>query len=103
MKREAHCLSFAKKCLRNPLTEGMFPENPLNDYDIRQGEKYKVNFARTESYKKSSVPYCQRLLNKHNMIEEERKRMRREEARAGGREADAREGRTRHHEREEGV
>ena len=39
--------------------------------NIRQSEKYVVNFARTENYRKTSVPYCQRLLNKHNMMEDE--------------------------------
>ena len=73
--------------------------------DIRQSEKYVVNFARTENYRRSSVPYCQRLLNKHNRMEEECRRMRREESRRMRREeatARGREGGTRHQEREEG-
>ena len=105
VRREARCLSFARKCLRTPLAQSMFPENPAHVMDIRQSEKYVVNFARTENYRKSSVPYCQRLLNKHNRMEEDRRRMRREESRRMRREeatAGGREGGTRHQEREEG-
>ena len=85
IRREARCLSFAKRCRKNPLTAGMFPQNPEQVYDVqrtgRRTEKYRVNFARTENYRQSTVPYCQRLLNQHNFMEEERRRMRREEAR----------------------
>ena len=36
---------------------------------IRQWEPFKVNFARTKSYKKSTIPTCQRLLNEHFLLE----------------------------------
>ena len=32
--------------------------------DTRNKEKYVVNIARTERYKKSAIPFMQRLLNK---------------------------------------
>ena len=32
---------------------------------MRDREKFKVNFARTQQYQNSAIPYCQRLLNKH--------------------------------------
>jgi len=43
----------------------MFPQNitETSKYDLRHREKYSVNFARTSSYKNSTIPYCQRLLN----------------------------------------
>ena len=41
----------------------MFPPNHENNLNIRTREKYQVNFAHTESYRKSAVPYCQTLLN----------------------------------------
>ena len=46
----------------------MFPENQNleNDIDIRNREHFKVNFARTNAYKNSAVPFCQRLLNDHH-------------------------------------
>ena len=33
--------------------------------EVRNRESFEVNFARTESYRKSAIPYCQRILNKH--------------------------------------
>ena len=38
-------------------------KNPEADYNLRNPERYVVNAAHTESYKNSTVPYCQRLLN----------------------------------------
>ena len=47
----------------NPQTKDMFPLNRHSSQDIRNTEKYLVNFAHTENYLNSAVPYCQRLLN----------------------------------------
>ena len=46
----------------------MFPTNPNLDIDndTRNREQNKVNFARTNAYKNSAVPFCQRLLNDHH-------------------------------------
>ena len=57
-RREERCFSFAKKCLSHPRHSKMFPRNPAG-----YKEKFVVNFARTETYKKSSVPFMQRMLN----------------------------------------
>ena len=78
-RRESRCLSFAKRCLKNPLTADMFPLNPEHGNAVRKSEKYIVNFAHTENYRQSTVPYCQRLLNQHDIEEEERRRRRRRE------------------------
>ena len=59
-RREDRCLSFAKKCIKHPRHSTMFPLNPP-----RSKERFTVNFARTEAYKKSAIPYMQRLLNKN--------------------------------------
>ena len=56
-RREKRLLSFSLKCLKTDFTKAMFP---LND-DKR--ETFYVNFARTEQYKKSTIPQCQRALN----------------------------------------
>ena len=85
-RRKIRCLSFAKRCLKNPHTKQMFPLNPENNLNIRQPEKYSVNFARTENYLNSAVPYCQRLLNDDHRQEQERRRMRKEQAGHQGRE-----------------
>ena len=40
-------------------------KNVTHGHQVRSSEKYKVNFARTSRYMQSTIPYCQRLLNKH--------------------------------------
>ena len=62
-RREERCMSFAKRCLKHPVHSRLFPLNPWNPHYIRDSEKFKVNFAKTETYKKSAIPYIQRLLN----------------------------------------
>jgi hypothetical protein len=63
VRRQNRCLAFAKSSLKYPVGALMFPQNQEHDQDIRNPERFKVNFAHTESYRKSAVPYCQRLLN----------------------------------------
>ena len=62
-RRRDRCLVWAKRCLKNPTMKDMFPLNPSIDYDVRARERYTVNFANTECYRDSTIPYCQRLLN----------------------------------------
>ena len=62
-RREDRCQDFAKKCLKNPRLSHLFPLNPVAAHEIRNREKFQVNFAKTETYKKSSIPYLQRKLN----------------------------------------
>ena len=85
-RRTIRCLSFAKRCLKNPHTKHMFQLNPEHHVNIRQPEKYSVNFAQTENYRNSAVPYCQRLLNEDYRQEQERMRERKEQAGCQGRE-----------------
>ena len=80
-RRESRCLSFVKRCLSNPQTQDMFLLNLESSHDLRQPEKYVVNFAHTENYRNSAVPFCQRLLNEDHRQEEERRRKRKEQAR----------------------
>ena len=63
-RREHLCLKFAKKCLVNEKTENIFPlTKKQHNMETRKEEKFKVNFAKTERYRKSSIPYMQRLMN----------------------------------------
>ena len=63
-RREKRCLDFALKSSKHPRMCRMFPRNEVDhEHSIRKPETFKVNFARTEKYKKSAIPYCQRLLN----------------------------------------
>ena len=84
-RRETRCLAFAKRCLLNPQTKDMFPLNEQGPLNIRNTEKYIVNFARTENYKNSAVPYCQRLLNEDYRRTEDRARMREQARTTAGR------------------
>ena len=82
-RRENRCLAFAKRCLSNPQTKDMFPLTTQGPQHLRNPEKFVVNRARTENYRKSAVPYCQRLLNLDHCQNEERLRERRERGRTG--------------------
>ena len=65
-RREARCLDFALKCLKHKKNSRLFPLNQdFPAYKVRGLKKFEVNFARTSAYMKSTIPYCQRLLNKH--------------------------------------
>ena len=68
-RRERRCLKFALNCARHPTNSQMFPRNPshgIKDMEVRKRETFAVNFARTESYRRSAIPYCQRVLNKYH-------------------------------------
>ena len=73
VRREDRCLAFAKHFLKNPQVAKMFPQNTSGSLDLRNTERYVVNKARTENYRKSAVPYCQRLLNQEHKQQEERR------------------------------
>ena len=62
-RRTQRCLDFAKKSTKHLKNERMFPKNEQQNHNVRNSEKYKVNLARTSRYLKSTIPYCQHLLN----------------------------------------
>ena len=64
-RRLKRCLDFSLKCLNNSKMQKMFPRNPNFSERVRHSELFFVNFASTNTYKKSAIPFCQRLLNKH--------------------------------------
>ena len=63
-RREEKCLAFSLKCIKHPQLKRLFPYNE-NEHSLRNSDKFKVNFAYTENYRKSTIPYCQTMLNKH--------------------------------------
>ena len=72
-RRQKLCLKFAKKCLNNDKVRGLFPkEVKKHTMKVRKTKKYKKCFARTERYKKSTIPYMVDLLNNED---EEKKQM----------------------------
>ena len=64
-RRESRCLNFALKCVKHPLNSRLFPLQQTLVNDLRQTAKFVVNFAKTGTYQKSTIPYCQMLLNEH--------------------------------------
>ena len=65
-RREQLCLHFAQKCLKNPKTKTMFPENSkIHSMNTRKHETFMVQHANTERLKNSSIIYMQNLLNDH--------------------------------------
>ena len=64
-RREKLSLKFAKQCLGHEKLKGLFPRHErIHNMDKRNLEKYIVNNAKTERYRKSAIPSMQRLLNK---------------------------------------
>ena len=67
-RRQDRCLDFARKCLRHPKNTRLFPLKQIPEaaqHDIRNREIFEVNFAAKNTYMKSAIPFCQRLLNDH--------------------------------------
>ena len=67
-RREKKCLDFSLRCVKHDKNSRIFPLNPNiieKHHDVREREMFVVNSARTDAYKKSTIPYCQRMLNKH--------------------------------------
>ena len=83
IRREARCVSFSLKSVKHETNKRMFPQNlnADNTMDVRSREKYIVNFARTNAYKQSAIPYCQRLLNANEVKKEEEMRRNEKEMR----------------------
>ena len=64
IRREKLWLSFAKKCLKPQRHFAIFPVEPVvHNHQLRNAELFTVNYARTEKYRKSAIPYMQRKLN----------------------------------------
>ena len=59
VRREARCLKYGLKSLIHPVHCNQFPVNPSPS----NREHFQVNWARTESYRMSAVPYIQGMLN----------------------------------------
>ena len=55
---------ICKKCAANNETKFLFPEK-VSLKNIKNQNRYEVNFARTARYYKSAIPEMQRLLNQH--------------------------------------
>ena len=56
-------MMYAKKCIKHEKAGKIFPLKQLKK-KLRSNELFKVNFASTERYQKSTIPFLQSLLNK---------------------------------------
>ena len=68
VRREEKCLKFGLKSLLHPVHSRMFPVNAHvleNTLNTRNNEHFKVNWAKSESYRHSAIPYIQRQLNEY--------------------------------------
>ena len=67
-RREDKCLKYGLKSLLHPIHSKQFPVNPNvknSSVDTRSSEHFKVNWAKSESYRMSAIPYIQRMLNQY--------------------------------------
>ena len=62
-RRQLLAKRFALKCTKSEKFNNLFPLNQ-NDTYLRNGEKYKVKFARTGRLQDSAIPAMQKLLNR---------------------------------------
>ena len=60
-------MDFRLKCTDHAQNKRFFSRNPSidNAREVREREEFIVNFARTEQYRKSTIPACQRLLDNY--------------------------------------
>ena len=72
-RRRKLCLNFAKKCIKHEKAAKIFPLKQLKK-KLRSNELFKVNFASTERYQKSTIPFLQSLLNKEEKSKTDFKR-----------------------------
>jgi hypothetical protein len=62
-RRDHLCLTFAKKCLKNPKFKDWFTDG----IETRSGSHFCEIEAKTKRFSNSSIPYLTRLLNKDNV------------------------------------
>ena len=71
-RREKVALKFAKKSIKNENFSNFFPKKAGgHTMRTRYPDRFMVNKAHTERYRKSAVPYLQRLLNQDHKREKE--------------------------------
>ena len=64
-RREVISLRFVKNSLKNANFSKLFPlKKPKHVMNVRNPFKYHINKANTERYRRSTIPYLQRQLNR---------------------------------------
>ena len=65
-RRKKKCLNFALKSMKHPKNSRLFPRNiKTHGQGQKSKESVEVNWAKTETYRLSTIPYCQRLINEY--------------------------------------
>ena len=68
-RRNLLYLKFAKNGLKNKNLNDLFPtNNKEHKMNTRSNEKFKVQFANTERFKKSSIITMQKMLNEDEKL-----------------------------------
>ena len=63
-RREYLCLQFARNTLKNPKVTNMFPLKQQHHHmNLRNSEKYEVQYAKKQRLIQSAIPSMQRMLN----------------------------------------
>ena len=60
-RRQTRCLNFGIKSTQHPQNQRFFPKNYNRSHNTRTQEPFKVNKANNEFYKRSAIPYIQRM------------------------------------------
>ena len=63
-RRNALSLKFAKKCVKHPKLNDMFPKNQTSHHHLRTKNIYYVQPAKTSRLLNSAIPQLQRSLNR---------------------------------------
>ena len=62
-RQENRCLNFARKCWIHGKLSQLFPPNNTDASQVRNPERFHINFPATLAYRKNTILYWQRLLN----------------------------------------
>ena len=74
-RRENQSLTFARRCLENPEMSRFFPRVPaLQQQELRDRDKFVVNFAHGARYQNSAIIHCQKQLNQFTHDQTTRKK-----------------------------
>ena len=65
-RRTKRCLKFALKSMKHTRMKSFFPINNRKHGQSQSAREFvEVNWARTETYRISAIPFCQRLVNEN--------------------------------------
>ena len=79
-RRDDRSLNFARRCTENKELSRFFPRVPvLPQQQLREREKFVVNFSHGSKYQNSAIVYCQKQLNTYYSDENKKRKAGEEE------------------------